>query len=592
MADPQQQQPPVQAQEEPQDDWVGQLMTTALRLFIVWWLFSAFSQYRKANIQPDASSASVCAWPLGTHLDAYIHVSQLSADAIHKAPAALDQASTLVHSINKISFGNWSFSEAREFNLSVSDQVRLKNGSIYAHVILAQHGTPSNSVLDPTKMVYRTFPLVRYLPPKVHHETRNLITGEVVAPVVKPDIDVKEGLSIGHWHPNLTMHLIQDTSPIPLQHLTHLPHLAMHTQFTNSTRREYLPILYLNDFWIMQDDLLARPINSTVTHLPLYLEFSPMSLWKFQMMIQMDMSFQMQTQQFGIAHSEIDTIKHMFFDTNPYLLAVTMIVSLLHSLFDFLAFKNDIQFWRQRENADGLSLRSIILNVVLQSIIFLYLLDNETSWMILASTAIGLLIEIWKVRRVALIEFSTERKMFGILPWIEFKDRSPPSQLGKQTAEYDAMAFRYLSWICFPLVIAYAIYTLYTTPQKSLYSFLLSTSVSFVYTFGFITSTPQLFINYKLKSVAHMPWRTFTYKALNTVVDDLFAFVIRMPTMHRLACFRDDVVFLVYLYQKWKYPVDYDRVNEFGQGGKRPDEKIAEAGDAVEDETVESKKDK
>ena len=33
--------------------------------------------------------------------------------------------------------------------------------------------------------------------------------------------------------------------------------------------------------------------------------------------------------------------------------------------------------------------------------------------------------------------------------------------------------------------------------------------------------TPQLFINYKLKSVEHLPWRTFMYKALNTFVDDL-----------------------------------------------------------------------
>jgi hypothetical protein len=51
--------------------------------------------------------------------------------------------------------------------------------------------------------------------------------------------------------------------------------------------------------------------------------------------------------------------------------------------------------------------------------------------------------------------------------------------------------------------------------------------------------TPQLFINYKLKSVAHLPWRMMTYKALNTFIDDIFAFVIKMPTMYRIGCFRD-----------------------------------------------------
>lgn len=62
---------------------------------------------------------------------------------------------------------------------------------------------------------------------------------------------------------------------------------------------------------------------------------------------------------------------------------------------------------------------------------------------------------------------------------------------------------------------------------------------------------PQLFINYRLKSVAALPWRAFTYRAFNTFIDDIFAFIITMPTAHRVACLRDDVVFMIYLYQRW-----------------------------------------
>jgi hypothetical protein len=36
-----------------------------------------------------------------------------------------------------------------------------------------------------------------------------------------------------------------------------------------------------------------------------------------------------------------------------------------------------------------------------------------------------------------------------------------------------------------------------------------------------------------------MPWRQMTYKFLNTIIDDLFAFVIKMPLLHRLSVFRD-----------------------------------------------------
>ena len=38
--------------------------------------------------------------------------------------------------------------------------------------------------------------------------------------------------------------------------------------------------------------------------------------------------------------------------------------------------------------------------------------------------------------------------------------------------------------------------------------------------------------------------------------------------MHRLACFRDDIIFFIYLYQRWVYRVDMTRTNEFGQGGE------------------------
>ncbi len=62
-----------------------------------------------------------------------------------------------------------------------------------------------------------------------------------------------------------------------------------------------------------------------------------------------------------------------------------------------------------------------------------------------------------------------------------------------------------------------------------------------------------------------MPWRVLTYKALNTFIDDLFAFIVPMPILHRIACFRDDVVFFIFLYQRWIYAVDVTRVNEFGQ---------------------------
>jgi len=54
----------------------------------------------------------------------------------------------------------------------------------------------------------------------------------------------------------------------------------------------------------------------------------------------------------------------------------------------------------------GVSVRSILLNIFFQLVIFLYLLDNnqETSWMILIGQGFGLAIEVWKIKKAVDIE--------------------------------------------------------------------------------------------------------------------------------------------------------------------------------------------
>eukprot|EP01126_Amoeba_proteus_P064821 TRINITY_DN9121_c0_g1_i8.p1 TRINITY_DN9121_c0_g1~~TRINITY_DN9121_c0_g1_i8.p1 ORF type:complete len:261 (+),score=65.29 TRINITY_DN9121_c0_g1_i8:235-1017(+) len=228
------------------------------------------------------------------------------------------------------------------------------------------------------------------------------------------------------------------------------------------------------------------------------------------------------------------------------------VISMFHILFSFLAFKNEIGFWHGRENVAGLSRRSLIGNAIFVVIIFLYLWDTPgTSFLVLGTTGISVLIELWKVMKV--MKFS----LFGT-------HRKEDNVEEKETEVHDIKGMYYLSMVLFPLVIGWSIYSLLHYEHRGWFSWLLSCAANGVYAFGFLMMTPQIFINYKLKSVAHMPWRSMTYKVFRTFVDDIFALMIEMPTAHKLATLRDDLVFLVYLYQYWIYPVDKTRPNEFG----------------------------
>lgn len=53
-----------------------------------------------------------------------------------------------------------------------------------------------------------------------------------------------------------------------------------------------------------------------------------------------------------------------------------------------------------------------------------------------------------------------------------------------------------------------------------------------------------------------------------------------MPIMHRLACLRDDVIFLIFCYQRYKYRTDFTRVNEYGQCVQPTEEMLKESVEA------------
>jgi len=63
----------------------------------------------------------------------------------------------------------------------------------------------------------------------------------------------------------------------------------------------------------------------------------------------------------------------------------------------------DIQFWNNRKSLEGLSVRSVVFGVFQSLVVLLYVLDNDTNFVIRMSVFVGLVIEIWKINKVSKI---------------------------------------------------------------------------------------------------------------------------------------------------------------------------------------------
>jgi hypothetical protein len=190
--------------------------------------------------------------------------------------------------------------------------------------------------------------------------------------------------------------------------------------------------------------------------------------------------------------SEMEMFKEILLDSNMYLLGTTAIVSILHMIFELLAFKSDVGHWRKKKDNVGVSVRTILTNVIMQAIIFLYLLDNNenTSWMILFGQGMGIAIEFWKVTKtvnVRVREPGPNSSFRSILPYVVvFEDKHKLSETEEKTDEYDKIAFKYMGMIAVPLLLAYAAYSLMYETHKSWYSFIITTLVGSVYAYGFL----------------------------------------------------------------------------------------------------------
>ncbi|KAF8806284.1 cleft lip and palate transmembrane 1 [Phlegmacium glaucopus] len=510
---------------------------------------------------------AVPAWPLGSVLDMHVYLSTSpNEDTKWTSTDRENRDEGLPQFVWKnITYGDYTDTRVINFDINFPDFV-LRNGSLWADIFLTSNGTspdPQNPAYDPDFQHHVRKLLTPYLPRLKARKEKNLLNKneEAEQEVEEPDIIAP------HWHPNVTLALISEASvlaysTLPPPILEHV-HLVLDKRDDTGTKGFYKPIVFPNQFWHLRSQYIQ--INETTPTLPLQITFQPMSFFKFQVFASMTHGFnEAAKSQGGGASNELDEVKRMLIETNPWFLGLTGLVSILHVVFEMLAFKSDVSHWRQKKEMVGVS---IITNVFVQIIILLYLIDNNenTSWMILMGSGVGVVIEAWKITKavdISLIPSPTG----SLLPYkLDIKDKHVLSEDEKKTQEYDKLAFRYVSYVAIPLLAAYTIYSLIYESHKGWYSFIISTLTSFVYMFGFAQLVPQLIINYKLKSVAHMPMKAMIYKTLSTVVDDFFAFCIKMPFLHRLACFRDDLVFLIFLYQRWIYRIDPKRVNEYGQ---------------------------
>lgn len=230
------------------------------------------------------------------------------------------------------------------------------NGTLWGHFYVGLSGSkldPSTAGYDPTSAYHFIRPLTQYIAKKKVRKTKSLLAPANVTEEVEEE-EVPSGPIIkSFYHPNFTMSFIPDAGVLFNPSLQPAARQWLHLDATGARDGTgqngwYYPILFVNTFWQLKTHMME--LNSTVTTLPFHVDLNTQANWLFNIIASIDENVKAQAKQAatgepvgtGSDGSEFEMVKEVLLDTNSYLLATTVIVSIFHMIFEMLAFKSDI----------------------------------------------------------------------------------------------------------------------------------------------------------------------------------------------------------------------------------------------------------
>ncbi|NWT21363.1 CLPT1 protein, partial [Vireo altiloquus] len=404
--------------------------------------------------------------------DLYVYISE------HEHFTDFNLSSALFWEKRDLVYGDWTSGENSDGcyqhfgELDIPQSVQ-RNGSIYVHVYFTKsgfHPDPRQKSLYRRLATVHTSRMINKYKRRRFQKTKNLLTGETEADpeMIKRAEDFGPVEVISHWHPNLTINMVDDHTPWVRGSVP--PPLDQYVKF-DALSGDYFPIVYFNDYWNLQRDYF--PINESVNRLPLRLSFCPLSLWRWQLYAAQSSRSPwnfLGEDLYEQSDEEQDSVKVSFACFSHLFSWVFLVFPDFFPDFSWEKFPLGTELGKVSQPRSGMSF-SHFSSCVHPGVFPCFL-----GWFF--GDFLGGL------------QLDREHKVVGTFPRLSFTDKS--TYVESSTKVYDDMAFRYLSWILFPLLGCYAVYSLLYLEHKGWYSWVLSMLYGFLLTFGETQNPPQI----------------------------------------------------------------------------------------------------
>uniref|UniRef100_A0A8R1IEU3 Lipid scramblase CLPTM1L n=1 Tax=Caenorhabditis japonica TaxID=281687 RepID=A0A8R1IEU3_CAEJA len=222
------------------------------------------------------------------------------------------------------------------------------DGYLFAHVILLPHKFEGKNPMQAAWKVHVASQMIVFQEPTA---TIFNLLGEEESEKKEKKTAKKVVSLAAHFRSVLPIRIVSDANRYKKNKVSGelADYLTIQRQQSNEG---YLPIMFIDEMSMRSKHLVElADANSAVN---MTINYEPTSVAKLLLLTSTARSTK-QLMQHGFKDKDVDELRGLFTETSIVLLFVTFFVSTLHLLFDALAFKNDISFWKGRKSMVGLS---------------------------------------------------------------------------------------------------------------------------------------------------------------------------------------------------------------------------------------------
>ncbi|KAI8336325.1 cleft lip and palate transmembrane protein 1-domain-containing protein [Chlamydoabsidia padenii] len=530
----------------------------------------------------DLPEALVGLWHKGLSMDLLVYIDQNEYFTdYHRAPSC---------HIRHLILGDFFESQMQQIKIPLDTQAWQPNAILYAHIFLTRANAtihPGHTGFNPEHIVYKRHVLTKYYPTKhapssffmlLQSLYRNSLSTMISTP---PELDQETPTHslVSYWQEKVTISLVindgKEVIPKTALQPATLKYIPLETTLATNEKMAhtvhpllaggesghrigfYRPIIFPNDFWLLQQH--AYPVDENTTHLPLTIQVEPIDMWKFNTLAVFEDA---SSNPFGgMTMIEMDQVKLLLLETNSIWLCLLLLLCVFYCLFSWLAFQNDILFWKNKTSDNGVSLFGMNLQLMGHIILVLNMVNSQRtsgpSVLLLLTRCFSVIIQAWKINKIL-----PSYRPF----WIQHSKHHPPNATLHSTEKDNTkeglirsnkQRWQWIRWNNIQVqsigILGVCIACHWYARSRGEDSLTLQCLSETVYMLDFLFLLPQAIKNHRLKKVEHISRRTLLYKSLNILIDTVFAIAIKVNFIHCLACIQQDILYLFIFYQCYIY---------------------------------------